>query len=86
MEAELIRKASEMGIWALACVSLVYYILKDQEKRDKRQESRELKYQEIIQELTVNLNLLKELSNEINELKNIVIEGVIGEKRGRDEL
>lgn len=74
MEAELLSKASEIGIWALSCVALVYYILKEQEKRDLRQEERESKYQEIIQDLTSSLTLLRDLDDDIKELKNMVKE------------
>ncbi|HCQ91535.1 MAG TPA: hypothetical protein DIU45_19835, partial [Clostridium sp.] len=47
MEGKLIELASSHGIWALLSVALIFYILKMQEKRDLKQEERELKYQEI---------------------------------------
>ncbi|WP_236905078.1 BhlA/UviB family holin-like peptide [Clostridium formicaceticum] len=51
---------------------LIFYILKNQEKRDLRQEERELKYQNIISNLTEKLNLVEEIKEDVLEIKNFV--------------
>lgn len=77
MESILIKKAAENGIWALACVLLVYYILKEQKRRDLKQEERECKYQNIIQELSKSLEVVFDLDYELKELKKLILSKVI---------
>lgn len=48
MTEKIFELATAQGIWALLTVTIIFYILKNQEKRDLRQEERESKYQEII--------------------------------------
>jgi len=48
LEEKILELASTQGIWTVLTVALIFYILKNQEKRDIRQEDREKKYQEII--------------------------------------
>lgn len=40
------------GIWALLSGILIFYILKAQEKRDDRQDARDIQYQTIISNLS----------------------------------
>ena len=42
---DLIEMAASQGIWAALSVALIFYILKQQEKRDSRQDEREKRYQ-----------------------------------------
>lgn len=49
---------ASQGIWTLLSFLLIYYILKEQEKRDLRQNARELQYQELISNLTSKFDLL----------------------------
>lgn len=70
MENELIKIAATQGVWAALSLVLIFYILKNQEKRDKVQEDREKKYQDIINQLTSKLQVLDNISNDIQILKN----------------
>lgn len=52
MNEELIKIVSTQGVWAVLSFMLIFYILKAQERRDNKQEEREKKYQDIIEQLT----------------------------------
>lgn len=62
---------ASQGIWTLLSFLLIYYILKEQEKRDLRQNARELQYQELISNLTSKFDLLH---SDIQDLKNKIID------------
>ncbi len=70
MEAEIIELVASQGAWAVLTVGLILYVLKNQEKRDLRQEEREQKYQEIISNLTDKLNLIKDIRDDMQEVKS----------------
>ncbi|MCT4618886.1 MAG: BhlA/UviB family holin-like peptide [Marinisporobacter sp.] len=72
MEEKIFELASTQGIWAVISVGLIFYILKNQEKRDLRQEDRENKYQEIIRNLTDKLNLVEDVKKDVEDIKNYV--------------
>jgi len=76
MDSELIKVASSQGVWAALSVALVFYILKAQEKRDIKQEEREHNYQNIITNLTEKLNIMDNIKNDIEDIK----EGMLNEK------
>ncbi len=69
MEEKILELASPQGIWTVLTVALIFYILKNQEKRDLRQEDREKKYQEIISNLTDKLNLVEDVKKDVEEIK-----------------
>lgn len=68
---KLFDLAASQGIWTLLSFILIYYILKEQEKRDLRQNSREIQYQELISNLTSKFDLLH---SDIQDLKNKVVD------------
>ena len=68
---KLFDLVASQGIWTLLSFILIYYILKEQEKRDIKQNSRELKYQELIADLTSKFNLLH---SDIQDLKNKLVD------------
>lgn len=72
MEEKILELASTQGIWAVLSVVLIFYILKNQEKRDLRQEDRENKYQEIISNLTDKFNLVEDVKKDVEDIKNYV--------------
>ncbi|WP_432662347.1 BhlA/UviB family holin-like peptide [Wukongibacter baidiensis] len=72
MEEIFFELASIQGIWTALTVALIFYILKNQEKRDLRQEDREKKYQEIISNLTGKLNLVEGVKKDVEEIKEYV--------------
>ena len=62
---------SAEGIWAILSVFLIFYIIKDQDKRDERQDLREEKYQDIIAGLTTSLKDVAEIKDMLKQkLKN----------------
>lgn len=75
MEA-ILDAALTQSIWAALSIALIFYILKKQEARDIRQEEREGKYQTIITDLTQKLNVVAELKEDVQEIKEIVTKNV----------
>lgn len=67
---DLLKVASSQGIWAALSVTLIYYVIKAQEKKDTLQNEKEQKYQDIISKLTEEFNVLKEIQNDIYDIKN----------------
>ena len=72
LEEKIIEIASSQGIWTVLTVALIFYILKNQEKRDLNQEERELNYQNIISNLTEKLNLVLDIKEDVKEIKDYV--------------
>ncbi|AWI03544.1 BhlA/UviB family holin-like peptide [Clostridium drakei] len=72
MENEILKMASSQGIWAVLSFTLIFYIVKTQEKRDTRQEEREKNYQEIISKLTEKFNIVDDINKNVNEIKDYV--------------
>jgi hypothetical protein len=70
MEEKVIEMASTQGIWALLTVVLIFYIIKTQEKRDLRQEEREKNYQHIISSLTDKLNIIEDIKEDVEQIKD----------------
>ncbi|WWU70452.1 BhlA/UviB family holin-like peptide (plasmid) [Clostridium baratii] len=68
---KLFDLVASQGIWTLLSFILIYYILKEQEKRDIKQNSRELKYQELIADLTSKFDLLH---SDIQDLKSKLVD------------
>lgn len=73
MGASIIDAALTQSIWAALSLVLIFYILKKQEIRDKIQSEREDKYQEIIKNLTDKLDILEELKDNVQELKDVIV-------------
>ncbi|WP_026478781.1 BhlA/UviB family holin-like peptide [Alkaliphilus transvaalensis] len=73
MENELLKLASSQGVWAVLSVVLILYILKNQEKRDVKQDQRELNYQSIIQTLTDKLNVIEAVKKDVEDVKNFIL-------------
>ena len=69
MENELLKLASNQGIWAALSVALIFYILKAQEKRDDKQDQREKNYQDIISKLTEKFNIVENVKKDVEEIK-----------------
>lgn len=69
MDNEIIKIASTQGIWATLAVALIFYIIRNQEKRDIRQEERETKYQHIIEILSDKLNILDDIRADMEVIK-----------------
>lgn len=73
MESEILNAALTQGIWAVLSVFLLFYILKAQEERDKKQEEREQNYQAIIEKITDKLAVVEIIKKDIEDMKNYII-------------
>lgn len=72
MESKILELAATQGVWSALSVGLIYYILKNQEKRDLRQEERESKYQRIISNLSEKFNVVEDVKKDVEEIKTIL--------------
>ncbi|MCT4663329.1 MAG: BhlA/UviB family holin-like peptide [Tissierellales bacterium] len=72
MESKILELAATQGVWSALSVGLIYYILKNQEKRDLRQEERESKYQDIITTLSEKFNVVEDVKKDVEEIKVIL--------------
>ena len=70
MEEKIIEMAATQGVWALLSIVLIFYIIKTQEKRDLRQEEREKTYQNIISSLTDKINLVEDIKEDVEQIKD----------------
>lgn len=62
----------EITCWAALSVALIFYILKAQEKKDTRQEEREINYQNIISKLTYKFNIVEDVKRDVEDIKEFV--------------
>lgn len=58
LELAFIEKALSQGLWAATAIFLFLYFLKSTEKRDLRQEEREVQDCKVINELSQNFNTI----------------------------
>lgn len=72
MENEILKVVASQGVWATISVALILYILKAQEKRDLKQEEREKSYQEIIFKLTEKFNIINDVKNNVEDIKDYI--------------
>lgn len=71
-ETEIIKLATQQGLWAVLFVALLFYILKKQEERDKKSEEREKNYQDIIARLTEKFNIIEDIKTDVKEVKDFI--------------
>ncbi|OJV65227.1 MAG: hypothetical protein BGO41_01305 [Clostridiales bacterium 38-18] len=70
MELEVVKIAASQGIWAVLSIVLIFFILRNQEKRDQIQAEREEKYQLIINTLSEKLEIIKDVKVDVEAIKN----------------
>ncbi len=63
MEEKIIEMAATQGLWALLSIALMFYIIKAQEKREKN-------YHNIISSLTDKLNLVEDIKEDVEQIKD----------------
>jgi len=63
MESELIQLAASQGLWAILFVSLLFYVLKENSKREQS-------FQDIILALTEKLDTLDSIKDDLAEIKD----------------
>ena len=69
----MIKLAASQGFWAVMSVSLLFYILKNQEKRDIKQEEREKNYQDIISKMSDKLIIVEDIKRDVGDVKDYII-------------
>jgi len=69
----MVKLAMSQGIWAVISVSLLFYILKNQEKRDEKQEEREKNYQDIISKMSDKLIIVEDIKKDVGDVKDYII-------------
>ena len=70
MESTVMETAISQGIWAVLAVLLLIYIVKSNEQRDAKQEEREKNYQTVIENLTEKFQILNQVQNDLEEIKD----------------
>lgn len=62
METEIIRIAATQGLWAVLFVCLLFWVLRENAKR-------EAEYRQFVQDLTQKLSMLEIIGRDIGEIK-----------------
>ena len=70
MEMELLEAITSQGLGAIMSVALMFYIIKNQEKRDAIQNEREANYQKLLSELSMKFEIIKEIQENIKTVKD----------------
>ena len=66
MWEEIFSQATANGIWAVLFVALLFFILQDSAKREK-------KYQETISKLNQHLDCVEDIKDEIKEIRTTLV-------------
>ena len=66
---EIMSVVISNGIFAVLFVLLFFYQIKDSKQREE-------KYQNIIDNLSVSINVINDVKEDVNEIKDIIIKGV----------
>ncbi len=72
LENELIKIAASQGIWATLSIFLIFYILKVQRERDKKQDDREKGYQDIIVSLTKQFSIIEDINRNMRSIRTSI--------------
>ncbi|WP_346936345.1 BhlA/UviB family holin-like peptide [Clostridium sp.] len=62
MENEIVKMVASQGVFAVFFAYLLFYVLKENSKREG-------KYQEIIVDLTQRLNVIDDVKNSVDKIK-----------------
>lgn len=65
----MVQFATSQGLWAAMFTVLLFYILRKQEKRDEQQAAREAEYQKLLLDLTNKLEIVNEISKDVETIK-----------------
>lgn len=74
IESTLFETALSQGIWAAVAIFLFIYIVKSIERRDARQEEREEQYQNLINGLSDNLSIVKQIYEDVELIKEYFLD------------
>lgn len=68
MEQEVLKIAASQGLWAVLFVALLYWVLKENAKR-------EAKYQELLSELTNKFGVLEDVKVTVDRISEKLLGG-----------
>jgi len=68
MEQEVLRLAASQGLWAVLFVALLYWVLKENAKRES-------KYQELLSELTNKFGVLEDVKVTVDRISEKLLGG-----------
>ena len=69
VEQEIIKVAATQGLWALLFVALLFWVLRENAKREDN-------YQQLLQDLTGKFGILEDVQRDVGEIKQTVSEFV----------
>ena len=70
---EILELAIKNGLWAVLFLGLFIFVIKDSSNREK-------KYQQTIKDLTAHLGIVKEIKDDVDEIKNLVFQKNLAKK------
>lgn len=68
MEQEIMKMAASQGLWALLFVGLLFWVLRENGKR-------EANYQQLLQDLTNKFGVLEDIDKEVCKISNKIFGG-----------
>src|SRR5574344_1031604 len=68
MWEDIVNLAIKNGLWAVLFMGLFIFVIKDSNARKK-------KYQQTIQNLTEHLQIIKEIKDDVDDIKSVVYNG-----------
>lgn len=68
MEQEVMKMAASQGLWALLFVALLFWVLRENAKREEN-------YQQLLQDLTDKFGILEDVKNEVGKISNKIFGG-----------
>ncbi len=72
VDSEILKMAASQGLFAVLFVALLFYVLRENAKREEASEKREAKYQDIIAELSNKMGVIEDIREDVREIKNKV--------------
>jgi len=70
MNNALFTAATTQGLWASLAIALIFYNIKYQKERDKRQDLREDNYQKLVSSLVDQSHVLDMIKKSIEDIHN----------------
>lgn len=68
MEQDIMKMAASQGLWAVLFVALLFWVLKENAKREEN-------YQKLLQDLTDKFEILEDVKNEVGKISNKMFGG-----------
>lgn len=75
---EIVNLAIKNGLWAVLFLGLFIFVIKDSSAREK-------KYQQTIKDLTAHLGIVKEIKDDVDEIKSVVFKTKSSKSRAQNK-